>query len=605
MSAKSVPTNHESRKMDRIRPSHPKPKPQQNNGVPMKKYSQSSHFSSTNGNRPKSTMELGHIRLPESERVTRKSYNTNCSRNSSSAFDGFLLLASLTDDDDEKMLRNPQAQGRSQSFRHRPVPRMAGAPAPASATARTTPAATADASQERRRSTPTITRRCSLQNRSRVEPRIDAWPEPKQRSEAEERFLALPDACDYTRVRQFNIDAKGAVIARGDSFRRKRQQQVVHAQRSNPIATAGTYGGAEDGTTVADPQQSPMANELAERAAYACAPATRSAASSVSSSGDSGVGGSGTVAKLTAPASNNASGTVGIGAPEIVGVGNDEITTRLYRSPAPPLPPVVLETASDGIGDNGAEAASTSSTFRICVLGQSGSGKSSLIRRFSSSDYRNVFSDELLDDSNCEAQQNYSVSVNIGGHECDLSFTECDDLQMEAHNRQRNTFHAYLLVYSIDRKASFRVALRALEELREAHCPAPIILVGNKMDLERRRTVMENEVKSVMLTFDVPHFQISVALNHDVDDLLVGIVAQIKEAFRMTITSNGCGENIRPASRASRDGGFDSDFHAAIRRFSRRKKRQMGLSEADDVDTGKCTNLFDKLRRWRRGTANL
>ncbi|KAL3095030.1 hypothetical protein niasHS_006381 [Heterodera schachtii] len=587
--------------MDRTRPSHQKPKPTQNNGVPMKKYSQSSLFSSNNGNRPKS-----HIRLPESERVTRKSYNTNCSR-SSTAFDGLLLLASLTDDDDddEKMLRNPQAQGRSQSFRHRPVPRMAGAPAPASATARTTPATTADASQERRRSTPTITRRCSLQNRSRVEPRIDAWPEPKQRSEAEERFLALPDACDYTRVRQFNIDAKGAVIARGDSFRRKRQQQVVHAQRSNPIATAGTYGGADDGATVADTQQSPMATELAERAAYAGALATRSAASSVSSSGDSGVGGSGTVAKLTALASNNASGTVGIGVPEIVGAGNDEVTTRLHQSPhpPPPPPPVVLEAASDATGDNGAEAASTSSTFRICVLGQSGSGKSSLIRRFSSSDYRNVFSDELLDDSNCEAQQNYSVSVNIGGHECDLSFTECDDLQMEAHSRQRNTFHAYLLVYSIDRKASFRVALRALEELREAHCPAPIILVGNKMDLERRRTVMENEVKSVMLTFDVPHFQISVALNHDVDDLLVGIVAQIKEAFRMTITSNGCGENIRPASRASRD-GFDSDFHAAIRRFSRRKKRQMGLSEAD-VDTGKCTNLFDKLRRWRRGTANL
>jgi hypothetical protein len=59
-------------------------------------------------------------------------------------------------------------------------------------------------------------------------------------SEAEERFLQLPDIADYTRVRQFNIDAKGAVIHRGDSFRKKRtpakaadQQQEENAQKQS------------------------------------------------------------------------------------------------------------------------------------------------------------------------------------------------------------------------------------------------------------------------------------------------------------------------------------------------------------------------------------
>jgi hypothetical protein len=51
-------------------------------------------------------------------------------------------------------------------------------------------------------------------------PRTDVWPEPKQMSEIEERFLKLPDSEDYTRVRQFKIDSKGAVVSRGDSFRR-------------------------------------------------------------------------------------------------------------------------------------------------------------------------------------------------------------------------------------------------------------------------------------------------------------------------------------------------------------------------------------------------
>ena len=61
-----------------------------------------------------------------------------------------------------------------------------------------------------------------LQRVRLLEPRTDVWPEPKVASEAEERFLKLPDAEDYTRVRQFNIDKKGAVVSRGDSFRRKK-----------------------------------------------------------------------------------------------------------------------------------------------------------------------------------------------------------------------------------------------------------------------------------------------------------------------------------------------------------------------------------------------
>lgn len=80
-------------------------------------------------------------------------------------------------------------------------------------------------------------------------------------SEAEERFLTLPDANDYTRVRQFNIDAKGAVIARGDSFRRKRQQQqqTVHAQRSNPLARSG-------GDAAGQEPQNGKASEMRESA---------------------------------------------------------------------------------------------------------------------------------------------------------------------------------------------------------------------------------------------------------------------------------------------------------------------------------------------------
>lgn len=63
--------------------------------------------------------------------------------------------------------------------------------------------------------------------------RTDVWPEPKQISEIEERFLQLPDFEDYTRVRQFKIDAKGAVVNRGDSFRRKHNSTVNQSYLNN------------------------------------------------------------------------------------------------------------------------------------------------------------------------------------------------------------------------------------------------------------------------------------------------------------------------------------------------------------------------------------
>lgn len=58
-----------------------------------------------------------------------------------------------------------------------------------------------------------------------------------------------------------------------------------------------------------------------------------------------------------------------------------------------------------------------------------------------------------------------------------------------------------------------------------------MILAGNKVDLERKRAIAASEVRAISHQYGVAHFEISVALNHDVDELLVGIVAEIKNAF--------------------------------------------------------------------------
>jgi uncharacterized membrane protein len=130
-----------------------------------------------------------------------------------------------------------------------------------------------------------------------------------------------------------------------------------------------------------------------------------------------------------------------------------------------------------------------------------------------------------------------------------------------------------------------------------------------------------SEATSAALTHAFAYFEISVALNHDVDELLVGILAEIKESVASNASiitdrtsmnaaaSMNVDESIEFVSSKKKHsiGGSsneDEKFHAAIRRFSQRKKKQMTPSSGDKSTT-KCASLtpaglIDRFRAWRR-----
>ncbi|KAG7282189.1 hypothetical protein CRUP_034936 [Coryphaenoides rupestris] len=138
--------------------------------------------------------------------------------------------------------------------------------------------------------------------------------------------------------------------------------------------------------------------------------------------------------------------------------------------------------------------------FRVVLLGGSHVGKTAFASIFAGAA-------DSMDSEDCEM---------YGGEDCEMYGGEgCDDggKCMAQDHQCMQPGDAYLLLYSITDRASFLRASELRITLR-CHRPArhtPIILVGNKCDLVRRREV-----------------SVSAAMQHNVWEAFRGIVRQLR-----------------------------------------------------------------------------
>ncbi|XP_076280448.1 uncharacterized protein LOC143209094 isoform X3 [Lasioglossum baleicum] len=125
--------------------------------------------------------------------------------------------------------------------------------------------------------------------------------------------------------------------------------------------------------------------------------------------------------------------------------------------------------------------------YHVLMLGAPAVGKSSLVSQFMTSEYLHAY-DTSIDDESGEK----TVSVLLAGEESELTFIDhtCADMTPETCIASYEP-HAYCVVYSTTDRTSVRVAEAVLQTLwRSDHVSArAVILVGNKVDLERSRLV--------------------------------------------------------------------------------------------------------------------
>nr|XP_029724109.1 uncharacterized protein LOC109401938 [Aedes albopictus] len=164
--------------------------------------------------------------------------------------------------------------------------------------------------------------------------------------------------------------------------------------------------------------------------------------------------------------------------------------------------------------------------FKVAMLGASGVGKTALTYQFTTSEYICAYDLSLDDDYGQK-----TVSVLLDGQETDLEIIDHPACEM-SEEAFCSTYHIdiFVVVYSVVDRGSFKKAEKILHFLRDSEMllTRGVILVGNKTDLERQREVPTHAARRLAKEIGAKFIETSSGMDYNVDELLVGIVAQVK-----------------------------------------------------------------------------
>ncbi|XP_053743800.1 GTP-binding protein GEM [Synchiropus splendidus] len=183
--------------------------------------------------------------------------------------------------------------------------------------------------------------------------------------------------------------------------------------------------------------------------------------------------------------------------------------------------------SSDSVISSG-EVAGPESPYRVVLLGASGVGKTAFAGIFSgAADSMDSDDCELCGDELCEKE------IEVDGEPATVTLVDTWDVESDGDLSEEPCIQigdAYLLLYSITDRVSFlraselRISLRRLRPAQHT----PIILVGNKCDLVRRREVSTSEGRACAAVFDCKFIETSAAMQHNVWEAFHGVIRQLR-----------------------------------------------------------------------------
>jgi small GTP-binding protein len=161
--------------------------------------------------------------------------------------------------------------------------------------------------------------------------------------------------------------------------------------------------------------------------------------------------------------------------------------------------------------------------IKICLLGEANVGKTSLVYRFIENKFRENYKSTLgvnLLKKDLTVKEYGDISAQIwdlGGQE---SFRNLRKLYLEGAN-------GALLVYDCTQKNTFDKLQDWIEDFRKARGDEPVLLIGNKIDLNNNIKVTDKEANKFAESYNLKFIATSAKTGSNVEDAFFGITKAI------------------------------------------------------------------------------
>ncbi|KAG5309637.1 PREDICTED: GTP-binding protein Rit2 isoform X1 [Acromyrmex echinatior] len=166
--------------------------------------------------------------------------------------------------------------------------------------------------------------------------------------------------------------------------------------------------------------------------------------------------------------------------------------------------------------------------YKIVVLGDGGVGKSAVTLQFVSHRFLD-YHDPTIEDS-------YQTQVVIDGEAALLDILDtAGQVEFTAMREQyMRCGEGFMICYSVTDRHSFQETMeyRKLISRVRANENIPLVVVGNKFDLQHHRKVTTEEGKALAEELGCPFYETSAALRQFIDDAFFSLIRQIRTKER-------------------------------------------------------------------------
>merc|ERR1712226_1347924 len=163
--------------------------------------------------------------------------------------------------------------------------------------------------------------------------------------------------------------------------------------------------------------------------------------------------------------------------------------------------------------------------YKLVVVGGGGVGKSALTIQ--------LIQNHFIEEYDPTIEDSYRKQVTIDGEPCllDILDTAGQEEYSAMRDQYMRTGQGFLLVYSITSQSSFGEIATFREQILRVKDKdqVPVVVVGNKSDLESDRQVSTVEGRELAKSFNVSHMETSAKLRINVEDAFYELVREVKK----------------------------------------------------------------------------